>query len=253
MTESINNFVEPEIYLRNVFENTIEEYVGEKERYDLLIKFIDNSQGSILDAGCGCKEPFIIANKENSVALDFTQSVFKTLKVYGFKGHRVLGSVVYLPFKDKCFEKTVCSEVVPHLPTFAYAETCIRELERVSKAFLVTTPNKYTFTVVFRMGHKLKRTHPNLLDIKSFRNLFAHLPVNIFMMHIAYPHIDSNQIPFFSRFRYIRKLITQNTRISKTIRQVKITIFRMFFPRGTSFVAIHNNSARARESFKYET
>jgi len=244
MTEPIQKYVEPEIYLRNVFENTIEEYEGEKERYDLLRNFIVNSNGSILDAGCGCREPFIVANKEDSVALDFTKSVLKTLKGSSFRGRLVLGSVVYLPFKDKCFEKAVCSEVVPHLPTFAYAETCIRELERVSKSFLVTTPIKFTFTIVFRMGYKHTRTHPNLLDIKSFQNLFADLPVNIFTMHIAYPHIDSDQIPFFSRFQYIRKLVSQNTRISKKIRQVKIIMFKILFPRGTSIIAIHDNRTK---------
>ena len=241
VTESIHKSVEPEIYLRKAFESTIEEYEGEKERYDLLRKFVVNAHGSILDAGCGCIEPFIVANRDNSVALDFTKAVLRTLKAYNFKGHRVLGSVVYLPFKDKCFEKVVCSEVVLHLPTFAYAETCIRELERVGHSFLVTTPIKYTFTVVFRMGYKLKRTHPNLLDILSFRNLFGDLPVTIFTMHIAYPHIDSSQIPFLSRFRYIRRLLEQNTRISKTIRKVKISIFKILFPKGRSIIAIRGS------------
>jgi len=229
--------VQPELYLRKVFEDTIEDYVGEKERYSLLEKFVGNSQGPILDAGCGCEEPFIVANRENAVAFDFTKSVINTLGEKGYRGHRVLGSVVFLPFRANSFEKIVCSEVVLHLPTIAYAENCIRELERAGDAFIVTIPKKHTFTAVFRLGYRLKRTHPNLLSLTEFRRLFAELPVIIFTMFIAYPHIDSDQIPFLSRFNKIR-LLLETPRISKAIRKVKINLLRLFFPKGTSIVAI---------------
>lgn len=233
----------PETYLRNVFEDTIAGYVGDDERYNLLMKFVGNTRGIILDAGCGCEAPFLVANRLDAVAFDFTKSVMRTLGEKGYRGHRVLGSVVFLPFRTDSFGKVVCSEVVPHLPTITYAESCIRELERVGDSFIVTIPKKHTFTAVLRLGCKLNRTHPNLLSLTAFRRLFSDLPVSIFTMFIAYPHIDSDQIPFLSRSNYIRHLL-ETQQISKAIRRAKVNLFRLFFPKGTSIVAIRFSGLR---------
>lgn len=228
-----------DLHLQQCFDKWTKEYklpisvqLSDEKRYALLRKFVSTSS-SVLDVGCGDREALFACNKEKAVALDFSMTALKKLKAKGFKGYLVLANVTSLPFKDKCFEKAICSEVIEHLPTLMRARACIKELERVSKSFMVTTPNKDSL-----QGWSDKQ-HPTLLNMRSIREVFADLPVEISTIDATYP------IPHWHR-----QLVTRlyyKKRIPAFLRRVysKLSLSKIFPKgetlRGTCIVAIHDS------------
>lgn len=129
----------------------------------ILKHFLSLTKGYVLDVGCGEIEPKIVCDYPKAVAMDIALSGLKNLKKNTFKGHLVLGSCLNLPFKDKCFKKAICSELIEHLPTDLDVKNCIEELKRVSEKFMVTTPNnKFDF-------RWLESTHKRFLNAESIR------------------------------------------------------------------------------------
>jgi hypothetical protein len=139
----------------------------QRDRLEILKKFLSDSAGFILDCGCGEIEPMFVCNVPNAVALDIGASGLKNLKANKFMGSLVLGSCTHLPFRNKCLEKSICSEVIEHLPTDLDVKKCLEELERVSRAFIVTTPNNQ---FDFRW---LEQTHKRFFNTKSRRRFLS--------------------------------------------------------------------------------
>lgn len=158
----------------------------------ILKKFLANTQGYILDCGCGEREPKIICDLSNAVALDIAISGLKNLKRMNFEGHLVLGSCTTLPFKDKCFEKSVCSEVIEHLPTDSHVKKTIEELERTSDLFMITTPNN---RLNFRW---FGPTHRRFFTIEHIKEV---LPENSVIGTSNVGHSRLPILPYFLRNR----------------------------------------------------
>ncbi len=145
------------------------EWIRDLRQYDrltILKSFLSNSSDFILDVGCGEIEPKIVCDYTHAVAMDLASSGLDNLKKKQFKGHLVLGSCSNLPFKDRCFERAICSEVIEHLPTDSDVKRCIEELNRVSDRFMVTTPNNQ---FDFRW---LEATHRRFFNVKNIRKFF---------------------------------------------------------------------------------
>jgi hypothetical protein len=156
-------------YLRKRIEIDWSSDPRQHDRQMILKTFLLSSTNYILDCGCGEKEPLIVCNTPKAVAFDIGASGLKNLKAKNFKGHTIIGSCTHLPFRNKCFEKSICSEVIEHLPTDENVRTCIGEIERVSRAFMITTPNnQFDFKW-------LEQTHKRFFNIKNIRHL---LPEN---------------------------------------------------------------------------
>lgn len=139
--------------------------VRQNDRLMILKNFL-NSNDYVLDVGCGEVEPKIICDYTKALALDIAPSGLTNLKNNNFKGHLILASCTNLPLKDKSIEKSICSEVIEHLPKDNLVKKCIDELERVSKKYLVTTPNnQFTF-------RWLESTHVRFFNKKNIKKLF---------------------------------------------------------------------------------
>jgi hypothetical protein len=138
------------------------------DRLLIIRKYLDGCLGWILDAGCGVYEPIFIANSPNTVALDLALISLKNLKKLGFKGHLLRGSITHLPFKHLAFNKTVASEVIEHLFELSDVDLAIKEVERVSKNFLITTPNCNRF-----WGKYYDSTHFQFFDKSSLSLRFS--------------------------------------------------------------------------------
>jgi len=163
----------------------------QSDRLAILREFLSSSSEYVLDCGCGEIEPVLVCNTGNAIALDIGISGLKNLKSNKFKGHLVLGSCTYLPFRDKCFEKSICSEVIEHLPTDLDVKKCIKELERVSNAFMLTTPNNQ---FDFRW---LEHTHKRFFNTKNIRQL---LPRGTLVTTSRVPHSKAQYMPILPYF-----------------------------------------------------
>ena len=108
-----------------------------ESRYQILKKFCEGAQ-KILSVGCGPREPTITGATH---ALDISPLSEKYLRDLGWKGLFSIGSCTSLPFKRKSFDIVVCSEVIEHLPTIADVIQTFKEVSRVGKKWLITTPN----------------------------------------------------------------------------------------------------------------
>jgi len=128
--------------------------------------FLDDSVNDMsFDCGCGEKEPVIICNHGNVVALDISLVALKNLKSLGFKGHLLLGHCLFLPFRNKCFKKSISSELIEHLNSKHEVLAFKKEIERVSASIMLTTPNN---DFLFRWSdptHKLFFNGENIKEI----------------------------------------------------------------------------------------
>lgn len=136
------------------------------ERLMYMKSFLDDPVNHMsFDCGCGEKEPVIICNHPNLVALDISLVALENLKALGFKGHLLLGHCLFLPFKDKCFEKSISSELIEHLNSKREVLAFKKEIERVSASIMLTTPNN---DFLFRWSdptHKLFFNSENTKEI----------------------------------------------------------------------------------------
>jgi len=106
-------------------------------RYGILKKFCSGSK-NLLSVGCGPKEPIIL---NSSHALDLSPLSETYLRQKGWKGEFKIGSALALPYEDKSFEVVVCSEVIEHLPTMEDVIQVMKEVSRVGRKWMITTPN----------------------------------------------------------------------------------------------------------------
>ena len=65
----------------------------------------------------------------------------------------VVADIRNLPFKSRSFELVLCAEVLEHLP-FKYFQSCLREISRVTKRYVVLTLPHFSITD-FYFGIKL--------------------------------------------------------------------------------------------------
>ncbi len=136
------------------------------ERLMHLKKFLDDSVNhTVLDCGCGEKEPAIVCNRGNAVALDLSIVALKNLRSIGFKGHLILGHCLFLPFRERCFEKSVSSELIEHLNSKREVSAFKREIERVSNSIMLTTPNSEFLFMWSDPTHKLFFNSKNIKEI----------------------------------------------------------------------------------------
>ena len=121
-------------------------------RYEKLKKFCLGSK-NILSVGCGPKEPIILGS---SHALDLCSISETYLRRAGWEGSFKIGSCTSLPYEDKSFEVVVCSEVIEHLPTFQDVIQTFREVARVGKRWIITTPNSDVIKPANQNKHHLQ-------------------------------------------------------------------------------------------------
>lgn len=109
---------------------------GSPERYGTIASFCRHYK-QILSVGSAGWEPIKI---KATHALDVSNVAEKLLRANGWTGKFVLGDCCKLPFPDKSFECGCCSEVVEHLPTGKDVVVAFKELDRVCRSWILTTP-----------------------------------------------------------------------------------------------------------------
>jgi len=109
------------------------------ERIKVLKKFV-NRQPSI-DLGCGAFMPSIL---NTTHACDNSILAHEYLKKRGWRGiFDKVDLAKKLPYKDKQFKRTVCSELIEHLNTKTQIKNLFKEIDRISEKWIVTTPSAF--------------------------------------------------------------------------------------------------------------
>jgi hypothetical protein len=109
---------------------------GSPERYGATASFCSH-YNTILSVGSAAWEPLKIRATH---ALDVSAVAERLLRLNGWTGTFVLGDCRKMPFTDKSFECGCCSEVVEHLPKCHDILLAVKELDRVCKNWILTTP-----------------------------------------------------------------------------------------------------------------
>lgn len=109
---------------------------GSPDRYGTTASFCRHYK-DILSIGSAGWEPVLIRAKW---ALDVSPIAEKLLRENGWAGKFILGDCCALPFPDKSMECGCCSEVVEHLPKGDDVVRAFKEIDRVCRSWLITTP-----------------------------------------------------------------------------------------------------------------
>ena len=107
-------------------------------RYQILKKFCSGSK-KIISVGCGPKEPVLIGATH---ACDITPLSFEYLKKEKWAGQFWVAPCYDAGVSDKEFDVAVCSEVIEHLPDLELVKKTFLEISRISKKWIITTPNE---------------------------------------------------------------------------------------------------------------
>lgn len=109
---------------------------GSPERYGTVASFCKNYT-NILSVGCGGYDPIKF---KATHALDVLPVAEKILRKCGWKGDFFLGDCRKLDFPDQSFECGTLIEVVEHLETCHDIILAVKELNRVCRNWILTTP-----------------------------------------------------------------------------------------------------------------
>ena len=109
--------------------------LGQKIRFEFILKSLHKTNGSFLDVGCGHGALGKILEKSLEVFyFDIESASLKTLK----RRNRLVGDAAMLPFRDKVFNSVVSVDTLEHLAS-SKREFFIKELLRVAAQKVILT------------------------------------------------------------------------------------------------------------------
>ena len=112
-------------------------YIAEKTR--IILDIIPQDVRTIIDIGCGDGAiTNVLAEGYTVIGGDISQDGLKNLSA---RAQPMVSSADCLPFKDKCAELVLSSELLEHLPDDVFTKA-ISEIKRISRKYiLITVPN----------------------------------------------------------------------------------------------------------------
>lgn len=147
-----------------------EDHVPRADEAEKLAAFIMMLPGNLrlLDVGCGTGWMVEALKEKNEMVMGLDPSL-AGLKWAPAAAGRVVGSGLFLPFRDGSFDGAICSEVLEHHPDGAL-EAAIGELSRISRRYvLVSVPYAENRELnMVRCDRCLRRFHSSL-HLRSFR------------------------------------------------------------------------------------
>jgi len=143
--------------------------IGGKEHPDfadkvkIILDIIPKQCSSIVDVGCGDGAiTNVLVESYRVIGIDISLEALKHLSA---KVSRVLGSADSLPFKGKCADVVLCSELLEHLPEDGFFKA-ISEMKRISQKYiLITVPN----------NEKLRRRYTKCNSCGFEFHIYGHL------------------------------------------------------------------------------
>lgn len=124
-------------------------------------KFQIEPEEIVLDLGCGTgrhcfnhqikKAKIIPLDKDPESMKEITKKI-ESSKTNKNEHFPIQGGAIKLPFKDRSFDKVICSEVLEHLPD---PNSCLKEINRILKPngeIAVSVPTYFTEIVIDRLA-----------------------------------------------------------------------------------------------------
>lgn len=125
----------------NLSDNLISSFMRDRWEQRLssrlrIVEMVKEVGGSVLDCGFG-SGPFFEFFKRTSieyVGIDVTPNFVRCCRerFHDDRSRFLLGDVLHIPFRDRCFSTVFCSSLLEHLPPNSIDQS-IREMIRVSK------------------------------------------------------------------------------------------------------------------------
>lgn len=188
---------------------------ADKLEKEMIFEFLGNVEGKkILDAGCGTGNYTIELAKRGAIAvgLDSSIEMLKTAKEKAKHVRFVLGSMLYLPFKDKSFNTVVSVTALEFC--FENPEKAVNEMRRIGSRAVVGVLNKWS---LYFLEKKIKSifadsvyARARFYSVFELKNLFGDIEWN---STLFFPPLILNQkcekllseiFKFFGAFIVIR-------------------------------------------------
>jgi len=131
------------------------------------------SYSTILDIGSGGHMPVVL---KATHACDLSTLALPHLQQLGWKGEFKIASCDNLPYQDKQFEAASCSEVIEHLPDLESVRKTFKEIDRVAKNWIITTPCASKSGVRDRWN--IEKTHKQFFTPQDLVDLAAPIKIN---------------------------------------------------------------------------
>ena len=141
----------------NYFQNRVKSILD-------FLKELKFEGAKILDIGSGAYMPIVLGATH---ACDVVEMAGDILKTSGWKGSFEIGSCDNLPYKDKEFDIADCSEVIEHLPELDSVAETFKEIERVAKKWVMTTPKASKSG--FRDDWNIEPTHLQFFTLEDIK------------------------------------------------------------------------------------
>lgn len=104
----------------------------ERERISITLSLLPKDAKTILDIGCGDgRITNEIDEKHKVFAMDMSNEAIRYVKA-----NRILAAITQIPFGDYCFDLSLSSEVLEHLPKDILHEA-INEIQRVTEKYIL--------------------------------------------------------------------------------------------------------------------
>lgn len=156
---------------------------ADKLEKELIFKFLGAVKGKrILDVGCGTGSYTIELAKRRAVAVGLDSSI-EMLKLARKKAENiqfVLGSMLYLPFKNKSFDALVSVTALEFC--LENPEKAVREMKRVGSTIVVGVLNKWS---LYFLEKKIKSifvdsvyARARFYSVFELKNLFGNIEWN---------------------------------------------------------------------------
>jgi len=136
-----------------------------------VIKPVCYNCNTILSVGCGSYEPILI---NATHAIDIVPLSEFYLRKLGWKGYFTVASCTDIPAPDKYFDVAVCSEVIEHLPEIKDIADTFKEVNRVAKKWIFSTPANPIGPL------NSEPTHKRSLDLETLKKITAKYKAEIF-------------------------------------------------------------------------
>jgi len=118
-----------------------------------------------IDVGCNTAGYTMFCGMD--MGLDFVKKHLLQAKSQSVKTEFVCGDAVCLPFRNKVFETVVAMEIIEHVDN---PEDLVREICRVGKSIIVTTPYG---SLEAPVGYELRAQHLTVFTEDSLKAMFS--------------------------------------------------------------------------------
>lgn len=136
-----------------------------QERHKILKDFCKGAK-TILSVGCAGLEPIELNATD---ALDVHSLAGVYLYKGGWKGTFKVGDCCAMPYWEDQFDVAVCDEVIEHLPELKDVIDTFKELNRVAKNWIITTP----------AAKVDEPTHKRLFDLYTLKKCLKYIECSI--------------------------------------------------------------------------